>query len=110
MCAFDDCKRAEVLRVRARGNQADRPAVRVGDHSRRCPNGLDDADDVECVVRQAVAAAQHPTRIAVAAKVGSDDVVVGAQLFGEAAPQSCVVAAAVDEDKRRRALVAPVPI
>ena len=92
-------------------DQADRAAERVrDDRDRRELLLMDQLRQVVDVVDHAVVRAGDPLRVAVAAQVGREDVPVVAQPLGDPVPVAAVVAAAVHEHERRRALVAPVDV
>ena len=71
---------------------------------------MDQLREVVHVLAHAIARTRRPLRVAVAAQIDGDDVVVGPQALRDPVPVVCVVAVAVDEQQRRRFGVAPVEV
>lgn len=71
---------------------------------------MDELGEVVDVAGHGVAAVGRPLAVPVAAQIGRDDVPVMAQRLGDPIPVPAMVPAAMKEEQRRRAGVAPIHV
>ena len=109
--AFDGHQLAHALRIQPGVGQRHRTAHRMADQRDVLDAGLPhQLGDVVDVVDGGVAAAHQPLRIAVAAQIGRDDVVVVLELLRHPVPVAAMVAPAMHKQHGRRPFVAPIHV
>ena len=96
--------------MRPRREERDLPAERMADDAHGPVESLDEREQVDGVLRGRVLAPGRPRRLAVAAQVGSDHVVVRGESLRDVVPAPGVVAPTVQEDEGLGVLVPPGPV